>query len=76
MGDISWRCPAIQPLLSIVDRQVPLHTAEFEAATRSELGHERLAAGAKVIAYTALKILMDEKARKVIKEEFLRKKNG
>jgi hypothetical protein len=76
LGDISWRCPAIQPLLSIVDRQVPLHTAEFEAATRTELGHQRLAAGAKVIAYTALKILLDEKARKDVKEEFLRKKNG
>ena len=76
MGDISWRCPAIQPLLSIVDTQVPLHTAEFEAATRSELGHERLAAGAKVIAYTALKILLDENVRKDVRKEFLRKKNG
>ena len=76
MGDISWRCPSIQPLLSIVDDPVPLHTAEFEAATRSGFGHERLAAGAKIIAYTALKILLDEKAREEVKEEFLRKKDG
>ena len=76
MGDISWCCPSIQPLLSIVDTPVPLHTAEFEAATRSGLGHERLAAGAKIIAYTALKILLDAAARKEVKEEFLRKKDG
>ncbi len=76
VGDISWRCPSIQPLLSIIDKPVALHTAELEAATRSELGHERLAAGAKIIAYTVLRIFLDEEARREVREEFLRKKNG
>lgn len=75
VGNVSWRCPAIQPLLSIIDSPVvPLHTAELEAATRSELGHERLVAGTKVIAYTALRFFTDPKLRDEVKREFLSKK--
>lgn len=76
VGDISWCCPTIQPLLSIIDKHVPLHTAELEAATRSKLGHERLVAGTKVMLYTALRVLTDEKLRVEIMAEFLRKKEG
>jgi len=74
MGDISWRCPAIQPLLSIIDKPVPLHTAELEAATRSELGHERLIAGTKVIAFTAIKFFTDKELRDKVTSEFLSKR--
>ncbi|HPX03525.1 MAG TPA: amidohydrolase [Synergistaceae bacterium] len=76
VGNISWHCPTIQPLLSIVDdAAVPLHTSEFEAATRSELGHERLVAGTKIIAYTALRFFTDQKLRDRVKAEFLLKRN-
>jgi len=70
VGNISWRCPAIQPMLSIIDKQVPLHTAELEAATRSELGHARMAQGTKVIACTLLRFLTDEKLRQSVRAEF------
>ena len=70
VGNISWRCPAIQPMLSIVDRPVPLHTSELEAATRSQLGHERMALGARIIAFTMLRFLTDEKIRREVRAEF------
>ncbi len=76
VGNISWRCPAIQPLLSIIDKPVvPLHTADLEAATRSLLGHERLVAGTKIIAYTALNFFTDASLREDVRSEFLRKKS-
>lgn len=76
LGNISWRCPAIQPLLSIIDKPVvPLHTSELEAATRSELGHKRLVAGTKIIAYTALRFFTDQKLRDKVRAEFLLKRN-
>ena len=74
MGNISWRCPSIQPLLSITDTPVPLHTKEIEAATRSEMGHQRLAEGAKIMVFTALKILTDKSLREKVKAEFENKK--
>ena len=74
MGNISWRCPSIQPLLSITDIPVPLHTKEIEAATRSEMGHQRLAEGAKIMVFTALKILTDQSLREKVKAEFESKK--
>jgi len=74
MGNISWRCPAIQPLLSIIDKPVPLHTPELEAATRYELGHERLIAGTKVMAFTALKFFTDKELRDKVTSEFLSKR--
>ena len=74
MGNISWRCPEIQPLLSIIDKPVPLHTPELEAATRSELGHERLAAGAKIMAFTVLRFFTDPELREEVRKEFLLKR--
>ena len=73
VGNISWRCPAIQPMLSIIDKPVPLHTAELESATRSPLGHERMALGARIMAYTLLRFMTDEKLRREVRAEFEKK---
>ena len=73
VGNISWHCPTIQPLLSIVDdAAVPLHTSEFEAATRSELGHERLLQGQKLLPIQHFGFT-DQKLRDRVKAEFLLK---
>lgn len=70
VGNVSYRCPAIQPEFAITTRSLDLHTREFAAATTSEEGHEALVRGARIIADICLKVLTDEELRKKIKAEF------
>ena len=70
VGNVSYRCPAIQPEFAITTRSLDLHTREFAAATTSEEGHEALVRGARIIADICLKVFTDEELRKKIKAEF------
>ncbi|MDO9544927.1 MAG: amidohydrolase, partial [Synergistaceae bacterium] len=42
VGNVSYRCPTMQPEFSITDKKIPLHTREFAEATMSPEGHEAL----------------------------------
>ena len=70
VGNVSYRCPAIQPEFAITPRSLDLHTREFAAATTAEEGHEALVKGARVIADICLKVFTDDDLRKKIKAEF------
>lgn len=59
MGNVSYRCPAIQPLLSITDDNLALHTTAFRDATLKPQAHESIACGAASMTALALKILND-----------------
>lgn len=56
MGNISYRCPSIQPLLSITEENMALHTTEFRNAARTEYAHESMLQGAAVLVDLALRI--------------------
>ncbi len=71
VGNVSYRCPAIQPEFAITKKTLELHTRDFAAATMSEEGHKALIQGTRVMADICLKIFMDEKLRNSIREEFL-----
>lgn len=76
VGNVSHRCPAIQPVLSISDREIALHTRELEQATRSERGHKALQTGAEAIALAVLQTLLDKDLREKMRQEFLRMKQA
>lgn len=73
MGNVSYRCPSIQPLLSIADEKYPLHTREMAEATTKKQGHEAIALGANTIVQVALKVLNDKSYRQKVYDEFVEK---
>lgn len=71
MGNVSYRCPSIQPLLSITDDALALHTAAFRDATGKAQAKEALKQGACVLAALALKTFNDESFRESVHTAFL-----
>lgn len=63
VGNVSYRCPAIQPELAITERKLALHTREFAAATMTDEGHAALVKGTKILAAICLRVFADEKLR-------------
>lgn len=72
VGNVSYCCPAIQPLMAITDEPLVLHTAEFAAATLKPRAHQAMARGAETLALLALKILNDGDFRRAVREDFTR----
>lgn len=70
VGNVSYRCPAIQPEFAIADKPLDLHTREFAAATTSDEGHASMIKGARIIADVCAKVFTDDALRNKIKTEF------
>lgn len=68
IGNVSRRCPALQPVLAITERPVELHTGEFADVTTSVEAHEALLTGAKALALMALKTFSDKDMRMALKK--------
>jgi amidohydrolase len=71
MGNVSYRCPAIQPLLPITDESFSLPTPEFAGATIRAQAHDALLLGAEALGAMALRVLNDPPLREAIREDFL-----
>jgi amidohydrolase len=69
VGNISQVVPTIQPGIKIADEYIAGHSVEFRKAARSELGLGSIGLGAKVLAHTALDIILDPALLKRIKEQ-------
>jgi amidohydrolase len=70
MGNVSTIVPAIHPSIAIAPQHVPVHTVEFRELAASEAGHQGLIDSAKVLAMTAIDVLVDGELRKRMREEF------
>lgn len=71
MGDVSYRCPALQMKLDISDgRKIRPHSREFAEATTTEAAHQALKLGAKILGRGALAVFTDEKLRERLVREF------
>jgi amidohydrolase len=57
MGNVSQRCPAIQPLLAVTDKPIPWHTPEFAAACLTPEAEDAMRRGAEALAELALDAL-------------------
>jgi len=71
VGNVSYRCPAIQPEYAITEKNLSLHTREFAAATISEEGHEALLTATGALSEICLRVLSDETLREKINREFI-----
>lgn len=75
VGNVSYRCPALQPEMDISGgHHIAAHTREFAAAVKGEKAHEALVNGAKILGRMALKTYMDPELRQRMKEEQLRER--
>ncbi len=63
MGDVSYRCPALQPELDISGEKIEAHTRAFAGATQKPFAHEAMKKGAKIIGRCLLEVITDEKLR-------------
>jgi metal-dependent amidase/aminoacylase/carboxypeptidase family protein len=70
MGNVSTIVPAIHPSIAIAPHDVPVHTVEFREIAASDSGHQGLLDSAKVLAMTAIDVILDEGLRKRMREEF------
>ena len=71
VGNVSYHCPAIQPLLTIGDTFYALHTPEFREETLKEPAHQAIADGGKLIGSLILRTLTDEKFRDHVRQSYL-----
>ena len=69
-GNVSYVCPALQSLLKIAPAGTGLHTKAFEQCARSEEAMDRIADGARVLGYTALKVFGSEESLQAVREDF------
>ena len=67
IGNVSYRCPAIQPLLPICKSFHPLHTPEFQKVITLPAAHQAIAQGAELIASLVLRSLTDEAFRQAVR---------
>lgn len=71
VGNVSYHCPAILPLLTIGDTFYALHTPEFREETLKEPAHQAIADGGKLIGSLLLRTLTDQSFRERIYQSYL-----
>ena len=62
--------PTIQPSVKIGPDNLVGHTIEFREAARSKDGDRAILLGAEALALTGLKLILNKKLLKEIKDEF------
>ncbi|MGI5872847.1 MAG: M20 family metallopeptidase [Bacillota bacterium] len=70
IGNLSYKCPAFHPLISVSDKPVAAHTKEFAKCMETEKTKEAIEKGAKVIASLVVRSLYDESIIENMKKDF------
>jgi metal-dependent amidase/aminoacylase/carboxypeptidase family protein len=70
LGNLSYRIPAIHPMLAAAPPHVTIHNPEFAKWAGSELGDAAALDGAKALAMTALDFLGDAALRERVRAAF------
>jgi len=63
IGNVSHRCPALQPMLAVTSHDYALHTRDFAGILKEKEAHEALLKGGLVLGRIALRTFIDEKLR-------------
>lgn len=69
VGNLSQVVPTIQPHIKISNEYIGGHTIEFREASKSELGLQSIELGAKVLATTALELILQPELLDKIKAQ-------
>lgn len=69
VGNISQVVPTIHPSIRIANEYIAGHSIEFREASRSDLGLRSIGLGAKVLAHTALDIILNSALFERIKKQ-------
>lgn len=70
VGDVSYRCPALQVAMDFTGRPITQHSKEFANATVTETGHEALLRGAKILGRAAMAVFTDPSLRERMRQDF------
>jgi amidohydrolase len=70
VGNVSYRCPALQPLFSITDEHYPLHTVDMANATVAKGADRTMSLGAEALVHLALMIFTDEAFRMQVQQSY------
>ncbi|WP_406693232.1 M20 family metallopeptidase [Saccharopolyspora sp. ID03-671] len=70
LGNLSFRMPAIHPMIGLGDANLSLHTEGFAAAAGSEAGDAAVIDGAVGLALTTVDYLADGDLRAAVRDEF------
>ena len=70
VGNASYKCPALQPTLKLVPEGTALHTKAVEEACVSDLGHEDIKVGARILARWIAKVFSDPEKIAGMKADF------
>ncbi len=69
VGNVSYRCPALQPVLAIADEGYALHTKELAESTLRPRAHEALVIGARALGRAVLRTCLDPDLRARMKAD-------
>jgi amidohydrolase len=70
LGNVSYRIPAIHPMLAAAPQHVTIHNAEFAKWAGSEMGDEAALDGAKALAMTTIDYFTDADLRERVRAVF------
>ncbi|MCF2662798.1 amidohydrolase [Pseudoflavonifractor phocaeensis] len=70
VGNASYRCPTVQPLVSLCDPPYALHTGEFRDETVKPAAHRAIATGGRLIASMVCRTLTDPEFRQRVQDSF------
>lgn len=70
VGNVSYRCPTVQPLLPICPEFHPLHTPEFESVITCPAAHQAIAGGARLISALLYRALTDGDFRQSLQDSW------
>lgn len=70
VGNVSYRCPTIQTLISVTDANYPLHTVALRECTMHPEAHLRMQNGAAALASLVLRVFTDQSFREGVESDF------
>ena len=76
VGNVSYRCPTIQPLVALCDPPYALHTEEFRDETVKPPAHRAIATGGKLFASLIYRTLTDGDLRKRVYDSYSERKEA
>ncbi len=72
VGNVSQRCPALQPELAIMDSYAAHHTVEFAQAVTTEKAHRAMELGARIMGRAAIRTWLDSDLREAMRGRITR----